>query len=112
MKGEMSLTELMDQCKRILLIHVPQEEGDISDEDSIEESRKHWKAVGLYSAILCNEAQPFLEYFSTVYTKAEFDTLCEEIKETEKTHAVQRLQKLIRALKQRRIRLRQKITGE
>jgi len=110
MKGEMSLTELIDQCKRILAIHppvnTPAESADTPTSDT-EESRKHWKAVGLYSAILCNEAQPFMEYFSTVYTKAEFDTLCEEIKETEKAHAIQRLQKLIRALKQRRIRLRQ-----
>ena len=108
MKGEMSLTELMEQCKRILAIHVPEDAPDIADSTASDiESRKHWKAVGLYSAILCNDAKPFLEAFSSVYTKAEFDTLCEEIKETEKLHAIQRLQKLIRALKQRRVRLRQ-----
>lgn len=107
MKGEMSLTELVEQCKKIIAIHAPKPAAPIVDVVDSEDSRKHWKAVGLYSAILCNSAQHFLEAFSSVYTTAEFDTLCQEIKETERAHAIERLQKLIRALKQRRIRLRQ-----
>ena len=122
MKGEMSLTDLVEQCKRILAKHtLPEIEAkvDIKAEPKLNikiepvaietelADRKHWKAVGLYTAILCNSADNFLENFSSVYTKAEFDGLCEQIKETEKTKAIERLQKLIRALKQRRIRLKE-----
>ena len=122
MKGEMSLTDLIEQCKRILAKHTLPEidaKVDIKAEPKLNikiepvaieteiADRKHWKAVGLYTAILCNSADNFLEHFSSVYTKAEFVTLCKQIKETEKTKAIERLQKLIRALKQRRIRLKE-----
>jgi len=118
MKGEMSLKDLMQQCKRILANHTTskiESNADSKIEPEVEPNpaeteiadRKHWKASGLYSAILSNSAENFLEYFSSVYKKAEFDSLCEQIKETEKGTAIERLQKLIRALKQRRIRLKE-----
>ena len=114
MKGEQTITGFKEHCKRIINVwptppdNVPEnplkcfvENGGLERN----EDRTHWKGNGLYYAILTDSANPFYEQFSDVICPDEFDTLCDEIKETEKTHAIQRIQKLIRALKQRRVRL-------
>ena len=104
MKGEMSLSDLIEKCKRILAIHSHIDQTET--EKSPLQERKHWKAVGLYSAIINNTAESFVESFSTVYTHTELAKLSDEIKEMGKDNAIEALQKLIRALKQRRLRLK------
>jgi rubrerythrin len=121
MKGEHTIAEFIEHCNRIVNIW-PSPSNEVPENPLKEfianggldrhEERTHWKGSGLYYAILTGSAEAFYEENKDIMPSAEFDTLSQEIKETEKTHAVQRLQKLIRALKQRRIRLRQKITGE
>ena len=115
MKGEHTIMELIEHCNRIVNVW-PSPSNEVPENPLKEfvanggldrhEDRTHWKGNGLYYAILTDSAEAFYEQNTDIMDLAEFDTLCEEIKETEKTHAVQRLQKLIRALKQRRIRLK------
>jgi hypothetical protein len=113
MKGEHTIAELMAQCSRIVNAwpappeDVPENllKDYIANGGERHNDRTHWKSNGLYYAILTDSAEGFYELFSDVMDLNEFDRLCEEIKGTEKGLAVERLQKLIRALKQRRIRL-------
>jgi hypothetical protein len=113
MKGENTIDELIEQCNRICTLwpHPPEEVPENPLKEFVEngglnrnEDRTHWKGNGLYYAVLTDCADLFYEKNSDVISAEEFDTLCREIKETEKTLAIQRLQKLIRALKQRRLR--------
>lgn len=116
MKGEQAITEFIEHCTRIVNVW-PSPQNEAPENPLKEfvanggldrhEDRTHWKGNGLYYSILTDSANTFYEQNEDVMSLEEFDTLCEEIKETEKAHAIQRLQKLIRALKQRRIRLRQ-----
>ena len=116
MKGEHTIAELMEHCNRIINVWSSPPE-DIPENPLKEfitngglerhKDRSHWKGNGLYYAILTDSAEAFYEQFADVIFPDEFDSLCEEIKEMEKGYAIQRLQKLIRSLKQRRIRLRQ-----
>ena len=115
MKGEHTIAEFMEHCDRIISVW-PSPPEDVPENPLKEfitnggernENRTHWKGNGLYYAILTDSAEAFYEQFSDVMFPDEFDNLCEQIKETEKATAIERLQKLIRALKQRRIRLKE-----
>ena len=112
MKGEFTLTELIEHSKKILeacpkeipafkdpLKEVIAKGGLMQAED-----RKHWKALGLYYAILSDSAQPFLDSFSEVYTQHDFNELCKTIKESTKEISITNLQKLIQTLKKRKQR--------
>ena len=116
MKGEFALNDFLDQCTKIVecwkdktlppipmpedpLKKVMEKGGLMSAED-----RKHWKALGLYYAILSNTADKFLDDYSTVYTKDEFTELCDKMKITPKESAIKSLQTLLQTLKKRKQR--------
>jgi len=114
MKGEMSLDEFKGHCKTIADKWATP--PDIVPEDPLKDviansgltrtdDRKHWKGLGLYYAILAGTAQSFVDTFSDVYTYTEFNEMCDLIKESEKTCAIDKLKTLIKALKKRRSRL-------
>ena len=67
--------------------------------------RKHWKADGLYYAILSNNAGDFLEANKNILTEKEFEELCEDIVQSEKDTAIKELKKLLVKLKKRKVRL-------
>jgi hypothetical protein len=67
--------------------------------------RKHWKADGLYYAILSNNAGDFLEANKNILTEREFEELCEDIVQSEKETAIKALKKLLVKLKKRKVRL-------
>jgi hypothetical protein len=110
MKGEVNLNEFMDHCKKIAEV-CPTDKIPPVDDPLKEviakgglmkaEERKHWKALGLYYAIVSDTAEAFLETYSDVYTKEEFEKLCGTIKTGTKENAISSLQKLIQNLKKR-----------
>jgi len=116
MKGEFSLSELLEQCERVInhlkdktlaVIPIPEdplkkvmEKGGLMPP----EERKHWKALGLYYGIISNTADKFLDDYSNVYTKDEFTELCNKIKIAPKESAIKSLQTLLQTLKKRKQR--------
>ena len=75
------------------------------------EERKHWKALGLYYAILSDSADLFTESYMNVYTQKEFVQLCKLVKESTKDAAVKTLQTLLQTLKKRKHRHNQQATS-
>jgi hypothetical protein len=116
MKGEFTLQEVLEHCERIVnhwkgkeIPSIPMPEDPlkkVKDKGGLmkAEDRKHWKAMGLYYAILSNTAEPFLADHSTIYTREEFTALCESVKETSKESAIKTLQTLLQTLKKRKYR--------
>lgn len=117
MKNELSLQDLLEQCKVIsdvwtsldLLENIPISENPLKiaeDKGHIikEKDRKHWKADGLYYAIISNNGDTFLELHSEVYSIKEFEELCSLVKSATKDAAIDILKKLIVKLKKRKIR--------
>ena len=116
MKGEFTLQEFLDQCNKIVevcstkefpVIPIPEDPlKKVIDKGGLmpAEERKHWKALGLYYAILSDNANPFLESYSEVYTSEEFIELCKIIKEGTKETGVKSLQTLLQTLKKRKQR--------
>jgi len=116
MKGEFTLKEFLDQCitivdvcskKELPVIPMPEDPlKKVTDKGGLmsAEERKHWKALGLYYAILSDTAIPFLDSYSEVYTLQEFTELCEIIKTGTKENGVKRLQTLLQTLKKRKQR--------
>ena len=113
MKGEFNLSEFIEHCKKIVGVcprdtlvpfHDPLKEVIAKGGLMKAEERKHWKGLGLYYAIISDTAEPFLETYSDVYTKDEFEKLCGTIKTSTKENAITSLQKLIQNLKKRKQR--------
>jgi hypothetical protein len=110
MKNEMSLEDLLEQCKAIsdtwpcIDINVPISKNPLKNSEIKPEDRKHWKADGIYYAILSETAHTFLETNNDIYSKDEFDKLCILIKSSTKDMAISVLKKLIVTLKQRKNR--------
>jgi hypothetical protein len=113
MKGEFNLNEFIDHCKKIVEVcprdtvvpfHDPLKEVIAKGGLMKAEVRKHWKALGLYYAIVSDTAEAFLDSYSDVYTKEEFEKLCGTIKTGSKENAITSLQKLIQNLKKRKQR--------
>ena len=113
MKGEFNLSEFIEHCKKIVEVcprdilvpfHDPLKEVIAKGGLMKAEERKHWKALGLYYAIVSDTAETFLETYSDVYTKDEFEKLCGTIKTGTKENAITSLQKLIQNLKKRKQR--------
>ena len=102
MKGEFSLEELIEQCKRIVAKMLPPELAPPTP--AATEERKHWKALGLYYAILSDSADGFLEMYSGLYTQEEFNDVCKLVKESKKEAGVKTLQTLLQTLKKRKYR--------
>jgi hypothetical protein len=117
MKGEFTLQEFLDQCSKIVqvcsikdipIVPIPEDPlKKVIDKGGLmpAEERKHWKALGLYYAILSDNANPFLESYSEVYTSEEFIELCKIIKEGTKETGVKSLQTLLQTLKKRKQRI-------
>jgi hypothetical protein len=103
MKGEFSLQEFIDQCNIIVTKMLPSE--PVASTPAAPEERKHWKALGLYYAILSDSADGFLETYSDFYMQEEFDELCKLIKESTKEAGVKTLRTLLQTLKKRKYRL-------
>jgi hypothetical protein len=110
MKGEFNLSEFIEHCRKIVEVcpkdtvvpfHDPLKEVIAKGGLMKAEERKHWKALGLYYAIVSDTAEAFLETYSDVYTKEEFEKLCGTIKTGTKENAISSLQKLIQNLKKR-----------
>jgi len=116
MKNELSLSELLDQCKRVCdlwprdsfektpLTQNPLKQAELKGHIMDVSERKHWKSEGLYYAILSNTGQPFLESNKDVYTAEEFTELCNTIIKSEKNAALSILKKLLVKLKKRKVR--------
>jgi len=116
MKGEFILNEFLEQCEHIvshcnnmILPSIPMPEDPLKTVMSKgglmrTEERKHWKALGLYYAILSNTADKFLEDYSAVYTIQEYTDLCNTIRSLAKESAIKSLQTLLRTLKKRKQR--------
>lgn len=66
--------------------------------------RKHWKADGLYYAILSKNAGNFFESNKSVLTQKEFKELCEDIIISQKDMAIIKLKKVLMKLKKRKLR--------
>jgi len=117
MKNELNISEFIEQCKLISeawvigsFSSIPISKNPLKDAESkghIMDSslRKHWKADGLYYAILSNTAEPFLESNKEIFTEKEFKELCETAKLSQKDKAIENLKKLLVKLKKRRVRL-------
>ena len=123
MKNELTLPELLEQSKIIAdawsntdilkdipVTKNPLKEAEIKGHVMKIEDRKHWKAEGLYYAILSDSAEPFLKQHSENYTKQEFQDLCALIKPSTKEIAIGILKKLIVKLKKRKVRENEKNT--
>jgi hypothetical protein len=113
MKSELSLENLLIQCKKISDIHKTIDEftsiqtikNPMKQSTIPEEERVHWKAKGLYYSILSNSASSFLETYNSIYTKEEFDILCVEIKTLSIDAAISHIKDLLAKLRKRRFRL-------
>lgn len=103
MKCDLPLSEFIDHCKRITQRIMPEEPTESPEEP--QETRKHWKALGLYYAILSDSASGFLDIYSEVYTHEDFAELCSSIKESTKEQGIKTLKTLLQTLKKRKQRL-------
>ena len=104
MKGEIELDPFISHCASIIKKIMPPQEPTYKIETPKEE-RKHWKALGLYYAILSDSAENFLHSYSAIYTADEFKELCTLIKESTKEQSIKTLKILLQTLKKRKIRL-------
>lgn len=104
MKCEFSLEEFIQHCKRVIMKITPLNETKEEITSPPQEERKHWKALGLYYAIISDTAANFVESYSPVYTPDEFIELSRLIKESTKDAAVKTLQTLLQTLKKRKHR--------
>ena len=82
----------------------------IVQEAAATEERKHWKAIGLYYAILSDSADSFVEMYSGLYTQEEFNDVCKLVKESKKEAGVKTLQTLLQTLKKRKYRSVSRVT--
>jgi hypothetical protein len=104
MKCEFSLEEFIQHCKRVIMKTIPLNEKNEEAISQPQEERKHWKALGLYYAIISDTAANFVESYSPVYSANEFIELSRLIKESTKDAAVKTLQTLLQTLKKRKHR--------
>jgi len=110
-KGELSLDQLLNHCKKVVTVHtlsrfdtIQMSKNPLKKTEPIEEKRSHWKARGLYYSILSDSAQPFLDTYSDIYTREEFETMCKEIKGCAKSSAIHTITILLSTLRKRRFR--------
>lgn len=101
MKGEIELNDLIQHCSLVANRITPQE--TVVEEGPAPE-RKHWKAVGLYYAIISDSAADFLDLYSSVYSSDEFNELSRIIKESTKEQGVKTLKTLLQTLRKRKQR--------
>ena len=104
MKGDIELNDFIEQCTRIAQHTSPQGTTEIVQTVEQPPERTHWKALGLYYAILSNSADSFIDMYSSVYSVDEFTEVCALIKESTKEQGVKTLQTLLQTLKKRKQR--------
>ena len=102
MKGEFSLEELIDQCNIIVTKMIPEENEE--PEVAAAEERKHWKALGLYYAIISDSADSFLETYLEFYTIEDFKDICKLVKESTKEAGIKTLRTLLQTLRKKKYR--------
>ena len=115
MKGELPLQDLLDQCISIsqahptgeAFQHIPITKNPLRSD--VIEDRVHWKAKGLYYAILSDAAYSFFNLYKDTLTEEEFATLCSETKVSEKATAIASLSSLLERLRKRRFRKNTKV---
>lgn len=118
MKGELSIEELLEQCKRVSdtwpttdhFKHIPTYINPLKKAEDKgmtlgEGTRTHWKSNGLYYAIISNNAFAFQISNKDVYTVEEFNELCELIPTCTYEKSIEILKKLLVTIKKRRVRL-------
>ncbi len=103
MKGEFSLQELIDQCNIIVTKMIPEEEEEA--EAAPAEERKHWKALGLYYAIISDSADSFLDAYLEFYSMEDFKEICKLVKESTKEAGIKTLRTLLQTIKKKKYRL-------
>lgn len=113
MKGELSLEVLKEKCRKISevwqnteyfeKISIPK--GESKNLQTTPDSRKVWKALGLYYTILNNEETQFYEFYKIVLKEKELEELCFQVKKDPKEKALEYLSKFLRMLKARRKRI-------
>lgn len=118
MKHTLTLEEFLNKCKQISdnwpdtkefdSIPIPKnplkeyyEKGRATET----KDRKHWKALGLYYALLSNSTGDFEEAFDEVLKEGEIEEMKLKIRGSEKDAAVKALQTFIQTLKKRKQRL-------
>jgi hypothetical protein len=104
MKGEIELNEFIEQCTRIAQHMSPQDVTEIVQTVEQPVERTHWKALGLYYAILSDSASEFLDMYSSIYSMNEFTEVSSLIKESTKEQGVKTLRTLLQTLKKRKQR--------
>jgi len=102
MKGELSLEDLIEHCNRVVTKMLPPEPEQGTPPPPLE--RKHWKALGLYYAIISDSAEAFLDFYRERYTQEDFIALCKLVKESTKEAGIKTLQTLLQTLKKRKYR--------
>jgi 5'(3')-deoxyribonucleotidase len=116
MKGELKLEEFKNKCKQISEIwkdtsffnNIQIIEKEKKVLQTLAESRKVWKALGLYYTILNNEEQQFYNFYKEVLKENELQELCIQVKKDPKQKALEYLSKFLRNLKDRRKRAKNK----
>ena len=102
MKGEIELEELIQHCSIVANRIGTQEIVEEEHVPAVE--RKHWKALGLYYAIISDTAADFVDSYSSVYSSEDFTELSRLIKESTKEAAINTLKTLLQTLKKRKHR--------
>ena len=114
MKNEIDLISFIEHCKKVyeaskdnimLFNNIPIIKKEVKDLQTAKDSRKVWKAEGVYYTILANKEQDFYEFNKEVLTKEELEILCLDVKKDTKEKALEYLSKLLNTLKVRRQRL-------
>lgn len=116
MKGELNLEEFKNKCNKISEIwkdtsffnNIPIIEKEKKVLQTLAESRKVWKALGLYYTILNNEEKQFYDFYKEVLKENELQELCIQVKKDPKEKALEYLSKFLRNLKDRRKRAKNK----
>lgn len=118
MKGELSYQDFLDKTKQIAdmwpdttqfsSIEKPKdafkEAGrKVETQAPDAESRKSWKALGVYYSVLA-ESRDFFESQKDILKGDEFTALSETVKHHTKEHCIPEIQKLLVKLKKRRLR--------
>ena len=116
MKNELSFTQVIEHAKLISqtwpispfdtvpVFRNPLKDAEDKGHYTNIPDRKHWKAEGLYYAILSKNSDNFFESNKGVLTQKEFKELCEEIIICQKDMAIIKLKKVLMKLKKRKLR--------
>ena len=132
MKNEMTLSELFIQCNKIAYVwknddvfksipqinnplkpnepdnkinenQLPEEQANISEPKELED-RCHWRAEGVYQAIMNEKGNEFYIMHKDHYKEKEFQDLCILVKNATKEVALNIIRRVLSTLKKRKYR--------